>query len=448
MLSTMLAKLRIGPFQWGAIAPWRAARVALGVLAPLVLGWASGQIEYGAFAALGALPAGFAAYQGVTRSRIAAIVVASVGMAVTTFVGATTTATLPWLLVPVVTVLGYVTGLVVALGPLLSVAVLQWSVGLLIAVGLPQGPAEAGLRAGLVLAGGLFQALLVAGSWTIRPGKGERAALAETYRALVAYASSLAAGKFEPPPPIVFSATSALGDVNPLLPAAERLMFLDLLEQAERLRAALAAVAAQAASAGREGKEEIRRHASETITVLHLIVGALSASRTNRADRARDLSRRVAALKVAADVPWRWAGEALLGQLRAIARIVARLDGMPQQSSDRAEVSSAVPLTENNVQAAVATLRANITLATEAGRHAVRLAIVTGLAAAIVHATGLTQGRWVMLTIVLVLKPDYKATFSRSIERAAGTALGAGCSRSSSLREFPRSRRAHCSSGL
>ena len=144
MLSTMLAKLRIGPFQWGAIAPWRAARVALGVLAPLVLGWASGQIEYGAFAALGALPAGFAAYQGVTRSRIAAIVVASVGMAVTTFVGATTTATLPWLLVPVVTALGYVTGLAVALGPLLSVAVLQWSVGLLIAVGLPQGPAEAG----------------------------------------------------------------------------------------------------------------------------------------------------------------------------------------------------------------------------------------------------------------------------------------------------------------
>jgi hypothetical protein len=102
MLSTMRAKLRIGPFHWRAIAPWRAARLAVGVLAPLIFGWATGHIEYGAFAALGALPAGFAAYQGVTRSRIAAIVVASAGMALTAFVGATTAATLPWLLIPVV----------------------------------------------------------------------------------------------------------------------------------------------------------------------------------------------------------------------------------------------------------------------------------------------------------------------------------------------------------
>jgi hypothetical protein len=426
MLSTMLAKLRIGPFHWRAIAPWRAARLAVGVLAPLIFGWATGHIEYGAFAALGALPAGFAAYQGVTRSRIAAIVVASAGMALTTFVGATTAATLPWLLIPVVIVLGYVTGLAVALGPLLSVAVLQWSVGLLIAVGLPQGPAEAGLRATLVLAGGLFQALLVAGSWTVRPGKGERTALAETYQALAAYASSLAVGQFGPPPPIVFPATSALDDVNPLLPAAERLMFLELLEEAERLRAGLAAMAAQAGSAGSEEKEEIRRLASQTITVLDLIVEALSVSRSERADRARDLTRQVAALKIAADAPWRWAGEGLLGQLRAVARIVARLEEVPQRSSDHAEVTFAGPVAESNIQVGLATLRANVTLTTEAGRHAVRLAIVTGLAATIVHATGLSQGRWVVLTIFLVLKPDYRATLSRSVERALGTVLGAG----------------------
>ncbi len=77
-------------------------------------------------------------------------------MAVSTFVGATTAATLPWLLVPVVIVWAYVIGLMVSLGPRLSVAALQWSVGLLIAVGLPLGPAEATLRAGLVLAGGLL----------------------------------------------------------------------------------------------------------------------------------------------------------------------------------------------------------------------------------------------------------------------------------------------------
>ena len=129
-------------------------------------------------------------------------------------------------------------------------------------------------------------------------------------------------------------------------------MFFDLLEEAERLRAALAAVVAQAASASNEEKEEIRRHASETIAVLDLIADALSASRTNRADRARELSRRVAGLKITANVPWQWAAEALFGQLRAVARLVARLEEVPQKSADRADISSAVPLTESNIQVA------------------------------------------------------------------------------------------------
>jgi hypothetical protein len=112
--------VQVGPFHWDALAPGRASRVAVGVLAPLTLGWASGHLDSGAFAALGALPAGFASFQKVTRSRLAAVVVASLGMAVSTCIGATTAATIPWLLVPVVLVWGYVTGLMVCLGPRLS----------------------------------------------------------------------------------------------------------------------------------------------------------------------------------------------------------------------------------------------------------------------------------------------------------------------------------------
>src|SRR5207244_11588574 len=95
MTSTILAKLHIGSFRWDAIAPGRASRVAAGVLLPLIVGWASGQIEYGAFAALGALPTGFASFPGVTRSRIEAVAVAGLGMAGPTFVGAFGGATLP-----------------------------------------------------------------------------------------------------------------------------------------------------------------------------------------------------------------------------------------------------------------------------------------------------------------------------------------------------------------
>jgi uncharacterized membrane protein YccC len=75
--------------------------------------------------------------------------------------------------------------------------------------------------------------------------------------------------------------------------------------------------------------------------------------------------------------------------------------------------------------AAVATLRANVTTTSEAGRHALRLAVIATLAEAIVQATGLYQGRWVTLTIFFVLKPDYGSTLYRGVQRALGTALGA-----------------------
>ncbi len=42
--------------------------------------------------------------------------------------------------------------------------------------------------------------------------------------------------------------------------------------------------------------------------------------------------------------------------------------------------------------------------------------------------TGLSVGRWVVLTIFIVLKPDYSSTLSRSIQRAVGTVLGVGLS--------------------
>jgi len=70
-------------------------------------------------------------------------------------------------------------------------------------------------------------------------------------------------------------------------------------------------------------------------------------------------------------------------------------------------------------------MRANLSPASEAGRHALRLAVTAGLAEALVQATGLFEGRWAVLTVFLVLRPDYSSTMSRSLQRAVGTAAGA-----------------------
>jgi hypothetical protein len=153
-------------------------------------------MSFGAYAALGAFSAGIASFQGESPTRIAGVVLASIGMALSTFIGATMAATSGWLLVPIVAIWGYFTGLAIALGPRWSLVVLQWSIALLIAVGLPFEPATAGARALLVFAGRLFQAVLIVASWPVRPGSREREALADSYRVLAAESSQ----RHRPPP--------------------------------------------------------------------------------------------------------------------------------------------------------------------------------------------------------------------------------------------------------
>src|SRR3954462_6043406 len=117
----MLAAL--GTIRRGERAFARGLRGGAAVVPPLGVGGAAGQLQYGGYMALGALPAGFASFHGETRSRVAAVVLASLGMAVSTFVGASAAAAAPWLLVPIVAAWAYFTGLAVSLGVRTAVAV-------------------------------------------------------------------------------------------------------------------------------------------------------------------------------------------------------------------------------------------------------------------------------------------------------------------------------------
>jgi uncharacterized membrane protein YccC len=411
-----------GPAGWKDVVTWRTLRVAAGVLLPLAAGAASGHAQYGAFASLGALPAGLASFQGVTRTRVTAVTVASAGMAVSTFVGGTVAAAASWLLVPVVMVWGYVTGLAVCLGPLASVAVAQWPVALLIAVGLPLGPGDAALRAGFVLAGGLFQGILAMIAWTVRRGDPERAALAASYRSLAAYAAGLAAGRTGPPPPAAFPAATRLADPNPLLPRAVRLAHGRLLEHAERLRVSLAALGAYTA-----GDPAAARFAADAGRVLALAGRTLTARRADRAGLLRALAGITATLAVPADARWSWAGEAFAGHLEATAEILAGLGpgAVAGLAADDLPGRSARPAPAAGPRWIARTMRASLGPASEAGRHALRLAVTVGLAEALVQSAGLFEGRWAVLTVFLVLRPDYSSTMSRALQRAVGTAAGA-----------------------
>ena len=424
--------LNFGPFRWSDINIPRALRAGAGMITPLALGLATGHLEYGIFATLGALPAGFVSFQGASRTRVTAVAFAAFGMAVATFVGGVAAYTSGWLLFPAVLIFSYLAGLMAALGQRFLVVGLQWAVQLVIASAIPLPPRETVVRALLVLAGGLWQGALVVVSWAFTRGNQERASLAAAYRALGNYAADVCrrpASSDPSPPPAVFG-SEAVDDPNPLLRTQERYRFLGLREQAERIRTSLAAVA----SYGPECSV-----LEPVADVLNGLADALEARRGHR-ERANELLERLRAIELPRDAAWRWAAAGLLGEIRGAVRILRRLDQRDTEPtpdpipgpSPRAGPHPGSPpeprlrTWRSNVTSALLTLQANAGTSTEAGRHALRLAVVASIGEIVAQASGLPHGYWIVLTILIVLRPDYASTIYRGVQRAGGTVIGAG----------------------
>jgi uncharacterized membrane protein YccC len=412
--------LNFGAFRWSDLDVPRALRAGVGMTTPLALGLATNHLEYGVFAALGALPAGMVSFQGASRTRVTAVVFAAVGMAVATLVGGVCAYLGGWLLFPAVLIFSYVGGLMATLGQRFLVVGLQWAIQLVIASSIPLAPGDAGVRALLVLAGGLWQGLLVVASWTVTSGNQERNSLAVAYRLLAGYAADSCrrpASSTPVPPPAVFD-SQAVTDPNPLLRAQYRYRFLLLLQEAERIRVSLAAVA---------GYGPQCTVLEPVAGVLGGIADALEARRGHHA-LGDALQERLAAIELPADAPWRWAAAALLGELRGSVRTLRRLD--VRDTEPTAEPVS-LPghqrgARRSAVKSALLTLAANVGTSTEAGRHALRLALVAGIGEIVAQASGLPHGYWIVLTILIVLRPDYTSTIYRGVQRAGGTVIGGG----------------------
>ena len=76
------------------------------------------------------------------------------------------------------------------------------------------------------------------------------------------------------------------------------------------------------------------------------------------------------------------------------------------------------------IRSRLVALRANFTLRSTAYRHAVRLALGVGIAAAIGFVSGMPRPHWMVMATALVLMPDFSATFSRGVLRIAGSLAG------------------------
>jgi uncharacterized membrane protein YccC len=121
------------------------------------------------------------------------------------------------------------------------------------------------------------------------------------------------------------------------------------------------------------------------------------------------LTRRAAAARV----------RALAGQLRAVAE-TTRIGAIEGRQVDEGQRSPATPRLRDPLEA----VRANLTPASAVFRHAVRLALVVAGSDLLLRLAGVPRGYWVPLTALVVLRPDFAATFQRSTLRVLGTVLG------------------------
>ncbi|HET7531426.1 MAG TPA: FUSC family protein [Mycobacteriales bacterium] len=407
-------------FNRSGLRPAAGIRAGVGVLVPLAIGSAAGHPAEGAQAAAGALPVGVAAMTGAFGPPTALMLATTVGMTVSTFAGSLV-AGHPVATVLALAVWGFAAGILVALGRAATVVGVQAVVAFIVFGRYPGGVSLSAVHAAWVLAGAAVQigcAHLL--RMPQRFGR-ERRAVAAAYGSLAVFARGVldgasgaaAAEAIAESAALVASRSDdgggAVDDLRGVVDEAARvrleLQSFATVPETATLRRLLIGVGdwlADVSSAIRQGDEPSEEPVAVAACVEEL-----------RARRATTHERFVAAR-----------ASALLGQLRAVQRLATVLAGGRQLPLPRiAGFRPTLNLT-SRVGSTSRRLRLAMDPRSSEMRHAIRLAALLAVAAVVSDVLPWQRGYWVMLTTLVVLKPDYAATMQRGIARVVGTGVG------------------------
>jgi uncharacterized membrane protein YccC len=431
---------------WTQVHPRRAIRYAVGFGAPLFAGVAAGHTVEGVSVAGGSLLVGLTDSGAPYRGRVRMMLIATVAASVATFLGQVTGG-YDVVAVLVLAIWCFGTGLTIALGlPTYFVALVS-ALAMVVIGYYPADALQSAEHAGLTAVGGLLQLALVLVFWGVHAHRPERVAIGRLYRSLSAWARDTSDADRRTPVLEDFTAARAALDLaqgRVAVPGESGEAFRVLVDEADRAYLDLVAL--------RNAREELELQDPTTIS-------AFALARETAADA-------LAAVADALDAGrWRGDADSLRSRLdEAVDKLQAELDRrratgdtavanqleafLHRGAAMRAKLRSAVDLvvswqgegtppenpvrrprqrrTELRTRSAAAILRANLTLRSSAFRHAVRLAVATAVGAGLYRALDLWHGYWVPLTILFILRPEFGSTFTRGLQRYAGTALGVG----------------------
>jgi uncharacterized membrane protein YccC len=413
-------------FEAAKIAPGIAIRNTAGVVLPLIAGALLDYPAAGLVGALGALNVSYSDSRDPYITRGSRMLVSSALVAIAVALGSlsgnSTTAE-----VLAAGFWAFAAGMLAALGPKAADLGTITLVTIIVFAAKPL-PLDTALEVALIaFSGGLLQTILSIAVWPFGRYRPERQIVAELYKTLSKLASTPAGPEAAPPGTnqLIGTETALASLSQDRSIEAERYVFL--LNQAERLRLSLLTLRRLDRRIAREEQGSEASAAIERIlATASLALESVSASviqgrPIGAARRLTEAARQFgehcdenSSPVLAAFV--RDAGhqiDALAGQLRAAARlsgnVIAHDTGQPWQL---------------RFTGWRARLYANLTLQSTVFRHAVRLALCVGAGEILGLGLHVQRVYWLPMTIAIVLKPDFTATFSRGILRIAGTFAG------------------------
>lgn len=416
----------------------RSARNALGVALPLAVGYFAGSLPAGLIISSGALNVCFTDGDDPYRQRARRMLLGTllVGLAVLTgtLVGRT------WALAILITgAWAFSAGMMAAISQTAADLGVTTLVTLIVYSAQPLEPNRALIAGLLAIAGGLLQTLLALAFWPVQRHEPERKALANLYEGL-AKGAEAPAGASEVPAASA-AATEAHNTLAPLVTVhtVEADRYRSLLSQAERMRLSLLALARVRIRIGREKEDSEEAAALDALFALCAqVLRSIGASLKTGGplDRHPEALEQIGALSETlrlrakgadSDVlaafarDARYQADALAGQLRSAVELASHATATGLDEFERTEARAPWTL---RLRGSLATLRANFTFESAAFRHAVRLAGCVALAASIGRAVSWHRTYWLPMTVAIVLKPDFTATFSRGVLRMTGTLAG------------------------
>lgn len=416
------------------VSPDAGLLAAIPVGAVLTIGLVIGAPVWGVTMGAGAMLVGIAWRVTGGRPPLAVMATDAVGMALSTFVGAIT-GSVTWLHIVVLCLWALMGGLLVAVGNRGGVVGTQAIIAFIVFGRFSEDASHALGLATLVLIGGLAQvAFLSIVRWPL-PLRGQRAATGAALRAL----SSLAAASDEastlPAAQAIDQAETSLASPTMFGDAAVTTL-RSLVNEAYRMRVQLMAIHAllrqlHAAGAPEAAAEDgpVRRALILTAAALDTAAQAVQGD----GDAAARLVKRAAELDahVHAHEDGQLGSPALLidrrlaalaGQVRAVATLAPAAGKGGGLRSRRPHGRTDQPL--QRLRADLEQLRANLSLQSLVGRHALRLGVVVPVAALLARELPLQRSYWMVVAAATVLRPEFGATFTRGAERALGTTLG------------------------